>query len=315
MLKHNQEIAQQYMELQIIDQDFKAMRNEMECFWFNISSFLCLKGYELIRKCYHALLTVIYIENSHGSFNFSDYDSIVLKNRQDFCSCYISTANLMQCKHQISIQIQFDISKIDRCWHKRKGISMSSNLRSYSSPRLFSMDLNIDSDESNFDIFDNNIINDYSEIENCFDLDMINADNPNEIINIVDNNKYKYFIIDNNKHKYTLSYKSYTTICDELYNIMRKNKTISTFVVDMLLEMKTVLSSDRTQNMDLNRIIFHFNNFKNTFTPLEKESNFNLNESTSCSLKPNAKRIKLIETNEIKFYIVKSKENRIVWIL
>ena len=47
---------------------------------------------------------------------------------------------------------------------------------------------------------------------------------------------------------------------------MRKNKTISTFVVGMLLEMKMVLSSDRTQNMDLNRIIFHFDNFKNTFS-------------------------------------------------
>ena len=108
-------------------------------------------------------MTVIYIENLDGSLDFSDDNSIVSKNRQDFCSCYISTTNLMQCKHQISILRQFDILKIDRCWHKRKGISISSNLRSYLSPRLFSMDLNIDSDESNFDIFDNNIINDYSE--------------------------------------------------------------------------------------------------------------------------------------------------------
>ena len=121
-----------------------------------------IKGYELIKKCYHTSLTVIYIENWDGSFYFPD-DSIVLKNRQEFCSCYISTANLIQCKHQISILRQFDILKIDRCWHRRKGISMYFNIRSYSSPRLFSIDLNIDSDESNFDIFDNNIINDYSE--------------------------------------------------------------------------------------------------------------------------------------------------------
>ena len=72
----------------------------------------------------------------------------------------------MQCKHQISIVRQFDRSKIDRCWHKRKGISISSNLRSYSSPILFSIDLNIDSDESNFNTFDNNSINDYLETEN-----------------------------------------------------------------------------------------------------------------------------------------------------
>ena len=71
----------------------------------------------------------------------------------------------MQCKHQISILRKSDISKIDICWYRRKGITMSSNLRSYSSPRLFSMDLNIDSDEFNFDIFDNNSINYYSETE------------------------------------------------------------------------------------------------------------------------------------------------------
>ena len=149
---------------------------------FNASSYLCLKGYELIKKYYHASLTIIYIENSDGNFDFPNNNSIVLKNRQDFCSCYISTANLVQCKHQISILKQFDISKIDRCWHRRKGISMSSNLRSYLSPRLFSMDLNIDNDESNFDIFDNNSTNDYSEIENCFDVDMTNADHPDKLL-------------------------------------------------------------------------------------------------------------------------------------
>ena len=71
----------------------------------------------------------------------------------------------MQCKHQISILRQFDISKIDRCWQKWKGISISSNLRSYLSPRLFSMDLNIDSDESNLEIFDNNNIDEYSHTD------------------------------------------------------------------------------------------------------------------------------------------------------
>ena len=101
---------------------------------------------------------------------------------------------------------------------------MSSNLRSYSSHRLFSMDLNIDSDESNLDIFDNNIINDYSEKENWFDSDMINADHPDEIIDIININKHHDTIIDNNKHIDILSYKSDRTICDDLYNIMKKGK-------------------------------------------------------------------------------------------
>ena len=81
---------------------------------------------------------------------------------------------------------------------------------------------------------------------------MINTDHPDEIVDIIDNNKHKDTIIDNNKHKDTLSHESYLTICNELYNVMRKNKTISTCAVGMLLEMKTVLSSDRTQNMDSN---------------------------------------------------------------
>ena len=60
----------------------------------------------------------------------------------------------------------------------------------------------------------------------------------------------------------------------------------------MSLEIKMILSSDQTQNMDLNRIISQFDNFKNIFTPLIKERNLNLNEPTSCSLKSNTKRIK-----------------------
>ena len=55
--------------------------------------------------------------------------------------------------------------------------------------------------------------------------------------------------------------------------------------------MKSVLSSDKTQSMDLNKLISHFGNFKNTFTSLEKESNLNLNEPSSCSLNSNRKRI------------------------
>ena len=56
--------------------------------------------------------------------------------------------------------------------------------------------------------------------------------------------------------------------------------------------MKDFLESQCLSKMDLNRIVSHFDNFKNRFTPLEIESNLNFNEPTSCSLKSNAKRIK-----------------------
>ena len=90
-----------------------------------------------------------------------------------------------------------------------------------------------------------------------------------------------------------LYHKLFTMICDGLYNVMRNNETISTFVVGMLLEMKMVIFSNQTQNLDLNRIITHFDNFKKMFTPLEKETNLNLNEPISCSLKLNVKRKKI----------------------
>ena len=60
--------------------------------------------------------------------------------------------------------------------------------------------------------------------QNCFDVDIINADHPNKIVDIIDNSKHKDTIIDNNKHKNTLSHKSYSTICDELYNVMKKKE-------------------------------------------------------------------------------------------
>ena len=101
---------------------------------------------------------------------------------------------------------------------------MSSNLKSYLSPRLFSMDSYIDNDESNLDVFDNIINNDNSEIEKCYDTDMINVNIPDEIIDIIDINEQNETNIDSNKHKDTLSYQSYSTICDDLYNIMKKRK-------------------------------------------------------------------------------------------
>ena len=58
MHKDNHETAQQYMKLQVIHQNYKALTNEMDCFLFNTSSFLCLSGCELIKKSYHVSLTI-----------------------------------------------------------------------------------------------------------------------------------------------------------------------------------------------------------------------------------------------------------------
>ena len=60
MLKNNHKVACQYIKLQVIQQDFNINKNEMECFLLNASKHLCLSGYELIKKCYLASLTIIY---------------------------------------------------------------------------------------------------------------------------------------------------------------------------------------------------------------------------------------------------------------
>ena len=48
ILKNEHEIAKQYMELKIINQNYKSLTNEMDLFLFITSSFLCLLGYEFI---------------------------------------------------------------------------------------------------------------------------------------------------------------------------------------------------------------------------------------------------------------------------
>ena len=52
MLSNNHEIARQYIELQVIQQDYKSKRNGMECFLFSASNHLCLSGYELIKNVF-----------------------------------------------------------------------------------------------------------------------------------------------------------------------------------------------------------------------------------------------------------------------
>ena len=37
------------------------------------------------------------------------------KDKNDLCSCYVSKANMMQCKHDICVNQNVDISKIEKC--------------------------------------------------------------------------------------------------------------------------------------------------------------------------------------------------------
>ena len=131
-------------------------------------------------------------------------------NENDNCTCYISTAKMIECKHRISINRKIDISKIDKCWYKRKGLSLLSNYGPFSSPKIYTFDCWLDYDEDNFEIFDNNYHNDDPEIECTFDDNLVNIEHPDEYVERIDNNT-------TDKSTNTLIYTSISSICDELH--------------------------------------------------------------------------------------------------
>ena len=106
---------------------------------------------------------------------------------------------------------------------------------------------------------------------------------PDDIVVIKDNNQ-------SIEYTETLSYKSFSSICNELYSVIKTNNELSTFVVGMLLEMKEVIISKQNKNLDINRMITHFSNFKNTFSPLEKATRLILIEQSSSSTQENVKK-------------------------
>ena len=106
---------------------------------------------------------------------------------------------------------------------------------------------------------------------------------PDDIVVIKDNNQ-------SIEYTETLSYKSFSSICNELYSVIKTNNELSTFVVGMLLEMKEVIISKQNKNLDINRMITHFSNFKNTFSSLEKDTWLILIEPSSSSTQENMKK-------------------------
>ena len=70
MLKNHHKIAKKYMELKVINRYHKSLTNELDCFLFNVTSFLCLSGFELIKKSFYESLTLILILNDDESIVF-----------------------------------------------------------------------------------------------------------------------------------------------------------------------------------------------------------------------------------------------------
>ena len=115
---------------------------------------------------------------------------------------------------------------------------------------------------------------------------LVNFEEYDDIVEIIGNRQL-------NESTETLSYKSFPSIYNEFYSVIKKNNELSTFVVGMILEMKYIIMSKQNKSLYLNRMITHFSNFKNMFTRLEKGIQLMLIEPSSSSLKDNTKRRKV----------------------
>ena len=93
---------------------------------------------------------------------------------------------MMQCKHAISKNSNVDISKIDKCWNQRKGISQSSNYSSHSSPNTHIFDSCLGNDEDNYVFFHINN-NNKTEPGCIFDEHLVNLDQSDDAVEMIDN--------------------------------------------------------------------------------------------------------------------------------
>ena len=112
-----------YLEMRVIEQSHNIATNLQDTFLYEVSKVLCVKGYRLIKKNYMNTSFVFHkalVDQSNIFDMYNTQSKMVYKDNNDLCSCYVSKANIMQCKHVIYINQNFNISQIGKCWWKRK---------------------------------------------------------------------------------------------------------------------------------------------------------------------------------------------------
>ena len=150
---------------------------------------------------------------------------------------------MMQCKHDIYVNHYFDISKIRKCWLKRKNISQSSNKGNYNSPTIIkykSMIRNVPNDE----MFLHNEINSHNTTVNNNGLVIVNDIKiPNEL-------KIEELLPEER-----VSYSSYSVIYDNIYNDIKNKNEISKYVIVLLLEMSHVINNTTGKTIVISRLL------------------------------------------------------------
>ena len=145
MLQNNELIFKQYLEIKVIEQSHSIETNLHDSFLFEASKVLCAKGYRFIKKNYmnaSLIFPKVLVDQSIIFLICTILNLIFVKDKNDLCSCYVSKANMIQCKHDICVNQKFDISKIGKCWWKRKHISQSLHKGNYNSPTIIKISVN-----------------------------------------------------------------------------------------------------------------------------------------------------------------------------
>ena len=112
---------------------------------------------------------------------YNTQSKLVYKNKNDLCSCYVSRANMMQCKHDICVNQNLISVKLESVGWKEKNISQSSNECNYNSPTIIKYKSMI-SDVPNDEIFLHSEINNHNTTVNNNELMIVNdVKIPNEL--------------------------------------------------------------------------------------------------------------------------------------
>jgi len=91
-----------------------------------------------------------------------------------------------------------------------------------------------------------------------------------------------------------MSYSSYSAICDNLYNDIKKKNEISNYVIGLLLEISHVINSTIDKTIVLSRLLEQTREFQNIFSNMNEKSNIMLNEPINIHHKTSHKRKKSI---------------------
>jgi len=280
MLQNNELIFKQYLEMKVIEQSHSIETNIHDTFLFEASKVLCVKGYKFIKKNYmkaSVIFPKVLVDQSIIFFDmYNTQSKVIFKDKNDLCSCYVSKANMMQCKHDICVNQKFDISKIGKCWLKRKNISLSLYKGNYNSPTIIKYQ---------------SMISDFSVVETFHDSEIKNVD---ELMNVNDNFISNELKINKMLPEQQMTYSSYSTICDNLYNDIKNKNEISNYVIGLLLESSHVINSTTDKTIVLSRLLEQTKEFQNMFSNMSEKSNIMLNEPVKIPHKTSNKRKKSI---------------------